>query len=68
MFDLKIRFSVKLPPWGLVLRSQFWNLDSKIKKEKDNLYKLYEAGLLKVKKNHLIKVQYLVKDPWKENI
>ena len=28
IFDLKIRFSVKSPLRGLVLRSQFWNLEA----------------------------------------
>ena len=31
IFDLKIGFYVKFPPWGRVLRSQFWNLGPKIR-------------------------------------
>ena len=34
LFDLKIGFSVKFPPMGLVLRSQFWILGPKIQKNK----------------------------------
>ena len=32
MFDMNIRFSVKFPPRGLILRSQFWNLGPNIRK------------------------------------
>ena len=35
IFDLKIRFSVKFPPRGLILRSQFWILGPKTQKIKD---------------------------------